>query len=161
MEGDLRENSFAVVSSCAWISTPTVNSHIWRDASSFSLRCLFWVLSALASCLSCFRRGTRSEESVAGTLRVDTAENCEKCQFCKDCKFEGRVTTRRLTRSNKRPAPRGRESIEMDWGESGRRAKLGSRRSADQPDWIVTDSYSITVAWCNGVLLCIYLNEIH
>lgn len=56
----IRENNLASVSNWAWISTPTVNSHSCLDASSLSLRCLFWALRVLASCLSCLRRGTRS-----------------------------------------------------------------------------------------------------
>lgn len=62
LEVGARENNFAAVSSWAWISTPTVNSHSCLEASSLSLRCLFCALRALASCLSCLRRGTRSGE---------------------------------------------------------------------------------------------------
>lgn len=58
--GAIREKSFAAVSSCAWISTPTVSSHCCLEASSFSLRCRFCVRRFLASCLSCLRKGTRS-----------------------------------------------------------------------------------------------------
>ena len=48
---------------------PTVNSHFCREASSFSRVCRLRALTALASCFSCFRRGTRSCDSVVVVWR--------------------------------------------------------------------------------------------